>query len=95
MNFPPNKKLLVCCWATSKTNTKNEPLYDQSFLWHQQPIAVSRRYQNANTNCLVVAQKLGVPLGKAEIKRFADQEIGVQIGENVRGCDVFLIQACR
>ena len=33
-------------------------------------------------------------LGKIEIKPFADKEIGLQIGENVRGCDVFLVQSC-
>ena len=41
-----------------------------------------------------VAKLLDQPLGKVEIKPFADKEIGVQIGENVRGCDVFLIQSC-
>jgi ribose-phosphate pyrophosphokinase len=31
-------------------------------------------------------------LGKVKLKRFADGEIYCQIGESVRGCDVFLIQ---
>ncbi|MBB4291177.1 ribose-phosphate pyrophosphokinase [Rhizobium leguminosarum] len=35
---------------------------------------------------------LNVPLGKASVRRFADQEIFVEIQENVRGEDVFLVQ---
>src|SRR6201991_5125917 len=36
---------------------------------------------------------LKVPLGKASVRRFADQEIFVEIQENVRGEDIFLIQS--
>jgi ribose-phosphate pyrophosphokinase len=35
---------------------------------------------------------LGKPLSKLNISRFADREISVQIMENVRGCDVFIVQ---
>ena len=35
---------------------------------------------------------LGVPLGQAQIDRFPDGEVRLQIMENVRGADVFLIQ---
>src|SRR3954449_8737599 len=35
---------------------------------------------------------LGCPLGSAMIKPFADGETHLQIGENVRGMDVFLVQ---
>ncbi len=35
---------------------------------------------------------LSVPLGAAEVKRFTDGEINVDIQDNVRGTDVFLIQ---
>ncbi|EJC80496.1 ribose-phosphate pyrophosphokinase [Rhizobium leguminosarum bv. trifolii WSM2297] len=35
---------------------------------------------------------LNVPLGRASVRRFADQEIFVEIQENVRGEDVFLVQ---
>ncbi len=40
-----------------------------------------------------VAKYLNVPLGKATVKRFADQEIFVEIQENVRGEDVFVLQS--
>jgi ribose-phosphate pyrophosphokinase len=39
-----------------------------------------------------VCEKLGLPLGQANIMRFSDGETYVQIMENVRGTDVFLIQ---
>jgi ribose-phosphate pyrophosphokinase len=40
-----------------------------------------------------VSGYLNAPLGKAIVRRFADQEIFVEIQENVRGEDVFLIQS--
>lgn len=35
---------------------------------------------------------LNIPLAKASVKRFSDQEVFVEIHENVRGEDVFLVQ---
>jgi ribose-phosphate pyrophosphokinase len=40
-----------------------------------------------------VARYLNIPLGKASVRRFADQEIFVEIQENVRGEDVFVMQS--
>jgi ribose-phosphate pyrophosphokinase len=40
-----------------------------------------------------ICSYLNVPLGKASVRRFADQEIFVEIQENVRGEDVFVIQS--
>ena len=40
-----------------------------------------------------VCQTLDIPLSKAEIKKFSDGEISVQISESVRGRDVFIIQS--
>ncbi len=39
-----------------------------------------------------ICNYLNVPLGKASVRRFADQEIFVEIQENVRGEDVFVVQ---
>ena len=39
-----------------------------------------------------IAKYLGIPLSEASIKRFSDGEISIQIGESVRGKDVFIIQ---
>jgi ribose-phosphate pyrophosphokinase len=36
---------------------------------------------------------LGVPLGNAGVKTFSDGEIMVEIGENVRGRDVYVVQS--
>ena len=36
---------------------------------------------------------LDVPLARAQVRRFADMEIFVEIQENVRGQDVFIIQS--
>src|SRR5690606_39059928 len=40
-----------------------------------------------------VARYLNIPLGQASVRRFADQEIFVEIQENVRGEDVFVLQS--
>ena len=40
-----------------------------------------------------VCDILDVPLAKADIKRFSDGEISVQISESVRGRDVFIVQS--
>ena len=40
-----------------------------------------------------VASKLGIPLGKAHVSKFSDGETTVEINENVRGKDVFVIQS--
>src|SRR5262247_1743698 len=39
-----------------------------------------------------IAQYLRVPLADAEVTRFSDGEVYVQVNENVRGADVFVIQ---
>ena len=49
-----------------------------------------------NSNRLLaeaICNYLNLPLGKATVRRFADQEIFVEIQENVRGEDVFLVQS--
>src|SRR5213083_27580 len=39
-----------------------------------------------------IAQYLRVPVADAEVARFSDGEVYVQVNENVRGADVFVIQ---
>ena len=39
-----------------------------------------------------ICNYLDMPLADAEVKKFSDGEISVDIGENVRGADVFVIQ---
>ena len=40
-----------------------------------------------------IAAYLDVPLTNADVRRFADMEVFVEIGENVRGEDVFVVQS--
>ena len=39
-----------------------------------------------------IAKNIGVPLGYASIGKFSDGEVSVELNENVRGKDVFVIQ---
>jgi len=39
-----------------------------------------------------ICKHLDIPLSKAEVRTFSDGEIFVEIGENVRGRDIFVIQ---
>lgn len=39
-----------------------------------------------------ICQKIGIPLGNALVGQFSDGEINVQIVDNVRGMDVFIVQ---
>ena len=48
---------------------------------------------NANKQLAkLVAKNLGTTLGKATVKTFSDGEISVEVEENVRGQDVYIIQ---
>ncbi|MGN0915945.1 MAG: ribose-phosphate pyrophosphokinase [Succinivibrio sp.] len=40
-----------------------------------------------------IADRLYTRLGNATVDRFSDGEVHVQINENVRGCDIFIIQS--
>ncbi|MFI5371692.1 MAG: ribose-phosphate diphosphokinase [Candidatus Eisenbacteria bacterium] len=40
-----------------------------------------------------ICDKLKVPLGDAEVGRFEDGEVSVRFNENIRGGDVFIVQA--
>ena len=49
---------------------------------------------NSNrTLATAIAEYLDMPLTKAQVRRFADNEVFVTIDENVRGEDVFIIQS--
>jgi ribose-phosphate pyrophosphokinase len=39
-----------------------------------------------------ICDYIGIPLGAAEVKAFADGETSVRINENIRGRDVFIVQ---
>jgi ribose-phosphate pyrophosphokinase len=49
---------------------------------------------NANPKLAAdVATRLGLPLGRADVGRFSDGEVSVEIQEHVRGNDVFVVQS--
>ncbi len=49
---------------------------------------------NANPKLAqAVTQYLNIPLGKASVTRFSDGEVNVQLLDNVRGKDVFVLQS--
>ena len=48
---------------------------------------------NANPElATAICNYLNIPLSDAEVRRFSDGEIFIEIGENVRGKDIFVIQ---
>ena len=40
-----------------------------------------------------IVSRLGIPLGDATVSQFSDGEVAVEINENVRGRDVFVVQS--
>jgi ribose-phosphate pyrophosphokinase len=49
---------------------------------------------NANpTLARAICDYLGIDLGRAEVKTFSDGEISVELGENARGTDAFVVQS--
>lgn len=40
-----------------------------------------------------IAEQVGVGLSQVNLKRFSDGEVNLEISDNVRGCDVFVIQS--
>jgi ribose-phosphate pyrophosphokinase len=70
-----------------------------------QPIGPAMANARVNDNMMVftgnanpalaagVVKQLGIPLGKADVSKFSDGEVMVEINENVRGKDVFVLQS--
>src|SRR6266850_5081309 len=52
-------------------------------------------FSGRSNPCLAerIAEKIGAPVGKCEIRNFSDGEIWVKYNENIRGSDVFIIQS--
>ena len=40
-----------------------------------------------------ISREIGIPMGKAVVGRFSDGEVAVEITENIRGSDIYLIQS--
>src|SRR6201997_2969546 len=86
--------------TTDKVEKKSPPVPDEKQERKQRP-RVDEKFKifsgTANEPLAdEVCNFLGMPRGQAQVTRFADGEAYVQIQENVRGCDVFVMQpTCR
>lgn len=58
----------------------------------QDPLIVFRGNSNVPLAEKII-QHLGMRIGDARVSRFSDGEVQVEVNENVRGCDVFIIQS--
>src|SRR5579863_494685 len=59
-------------------------------------MTMSMKILSGNSNhalTAAIAAYIGVPLTKCQVRRFADMEIFVEIQENVRGQDTFVVQS--
>jgi ribose-phosphate pyrophosphokinase len=59
-------------------------------------MSTSMKILSGNSNhalTAAIAAYIGVPLTKCQVRRFADMEIFVEIQENVRGQDTFIVQS--
>jgi ribose-phosphate pyrophosphokinase len=87
--------------ATVVTSTEKKPSTDEKPERKPQRVRVDDKFKifsgTANEALAEeVCQFLGMQRGQAQVTRFADGECYVQIQENVRGCDVFVMQpTCR
>jgi ribose-phosphate pyrophosphokinase len=85
---------------TEKVEKKNPPVTDEK-AERKQRQRVDEKFKifsgTANEQLAdEVCNFLGMPRGQAQVIRFKDGECYVQIQENVRGCDVFVMQpTCR
>lgn len=64
-------------------------------LSHTMIVDNSIKLFTGNANPLLaqnIAKHLGIPLGKAYVGRFSDGEVAVEIIDNVRGQDIYIIQ---
>ncbi|HTW32714.1 MAG TPA: ribose-phosphate pyrophosphokinase [Candidatus Sulfotelmatobacter sp.] len=85
---------------TEKVEKKNPPVPDDRPEKRQRPRVDEKFKIFSGTANEPLAEEvchfLGMPRGQAQVTRFADGECYVQIQENVRGCDVFVMQpTCR
>lgn len=61
-----------------------------------EPVGPPLKLVSGNSNrplAEAISSYLGVPLARSQVKRFADMEIFVEIQENVRGQDCFVLQS--
>src|SRR5579883_753478 len=78
--------------ATTKTKEQNQFVDGVKLFRHLKVFSGNANRPLAEDIC----SYLGVTLGESHVGRFADGEINVQVDENVRGCDCYVVQpTCR
>ena len=82
-----------------RDSVANRPVTTKSWTYYS-GLPISNKDQirvfagNGNRQLAVeVAKYLGVELGKCEVSKFTDGEVNIQVMENVRGKDVFIVQS--
>ena len=83
-NMPKEKRASTRSSASTRTSTKDD----------KRPLRIKLVAGNGNIPLAEsIADHLNVPLTKCVCRRFADMEVFVEIQENVRGEDVFVVQS--
>lgn len=83
---------MIYCIYNKTFSITNGKWEDLKVITHGKNIKVFSA--NANPELAqAIASKLGVSLGDAQVLKFSDGEIGVNINETVRGQDVFIVQS--
>lgn len=73
-------------------DSKLESFYSETFVTANDSLALF----SGNANAALaqdIARHLSIPLGRAYVGRFSDGEVNIEIMENVRGRDVFILQS--
>tara|TARA_B100001105_G_scaffold125345_1_gene100385 strand:+ start:1356 stop:2390 length:1035 start_codon:yes stop_codon:yes gene_type:complete len=78
---PPQPEFLKTVQVTTSIQETSVPNNLMVFTGNANPVLADQ-----------IAKHIGVPLGYASISKFNDGEISVELNENVRGKDVFIIQ---
>jgi len=85
--------------TSSEPGTANKPVTTKSWTYYSGlPVSNKEQFKlfTGNSNpelAKEVAKYLDVELGKVEVSRFTDGEVNIQILDNVRGKDVFVLQS--
>ena len=60
--------------------------------WFSQGALIGHLRKVKKCLSLEVAERLGLKLANADIKRFEDGEINIQVLDSIRGKDIYIIQ---
>ncbi|XP_055332616.1 ribose-phosphate pyrophosphokinase 2-like [Paramacrobiotus metropolitanus] len=87
--WPCTSVLLVMSDALLETSSKSAPRGSNSTKMPNIKLFCGSSHPDLARK---IAERLGIDLSKASLKKFSNQETSVEIGESVRGEDVYIIQ---